>query len=86
MRPAGLSYRSGKGWMIVHVCDSCGHTNRTKAALEDRRQPDDALAIAQLSGGSWLGNCENLVRATVSPLFGLAGARSLSPGQTQWAQ
>ena len=50
MRPAGLDYRSGKGWMIVHVCESCGRTNRTKAAFEDRRQPDDALSIAQLSG------------------------------------
>ena len=48
MRPTGLDYRSGKGWMIMHVCESCGRTNRTKAAFEDRRQPDDALSIAQL--------------------------------------
>ena len=34
MRPTGLDYRSGKGWMIMHVCESCGRTNRTKAAFE----------------------------------------------------
>ena len=52
MRPAGLNYKSGKGWMIVHICELCGQTTQTKAALEDHRQPDDALSIAQLSGHS----------------------------------
>ena len=50
MRPAALDFRSGKGWMLVHVCVRCGHTRRTKAALDDPRQPDDARFLAQLSG------------------------------------
>jgi DNA-directed RNA polymerase subunit RPC12/RpoP len=24
MEPAGVDHRSGKGWMIVHVCTVCG--------------------------------------------------------------
>jgi hypothetical protein len=50
MRPAALDFRSGKGWMIVHECVRCGRTHRTKAALEDPRQPDDAVSVADLSG------------------------------------
>jgi hypothetical protein len=50
MRPARLDHRSGKGWMIVHVCERCGHSMRTKAALDDRRQPDDPGRLALLSG------------------------------------
>lgn len=50
MRPAGLDHRSGKGWMIVHVCERCRHTLRTKAALDDPYQPDDVGQLALLSG------------------------------------
>jgi hypothetical protein len=50
MRPTGLAHRSGKGWMIVHVCERCGHTHRTKAALDDPEQPDDTVQVARLSG------------------------------------
>lgn len=50
MRPTGLDHRSGKGWMIVHTCLRCGHVQRTKAALDDPRQPDDVTEIARLSG------------------------------------
>lgn len=52
MRPAGLAHRSGKGWMIVHACERCGHTHRTRAALDDPEQPDDAVQVARLSGQS----------------------------------
>lgn len=51
MRPVGLDHRSGKGWMVVHVCRRCGHVQRTRAALDDPCQPDDPVALAQLSGG-----------------------------------
>jgi hypothetical protein len=50
MHPAALDFRSGKGWMIVHVCVRCGHRQRTKAALDDPRQPDDAQSLVRLSG------------------------------------
>jgi hypothetical protein len=50
MCPAALGFRSGNGWMIVHVCVRCGRTLRTMAALQDPRQPDDAVSVAHLSG------------------------------------
>jgi hypothetical protein len=50
MRPTGLDHRSGKGWMIVHTCERCGHIQRTQAALDDPVQPDDVIQLARLSG------------------------------------
>jgi hypothetical protein len=52
MRPVALGYRSGKGWLIVHACERCGHTARTRAALDDPYQPDDVVNLARLSGRS----------------------------------
>jgi hypothetical protein len=50
MRPVGLDHRSGKGWMIVHLCELCGHSSRVRAALDDAQQPDDLDQVARLSG------------------------------------
>ncbi len=40
MPPAGLRYRSGKGFQIVHRCLRCGRESANRAA-EDSVQPDD---------------------------------------------
>lgn len=39
MRPEALDQRSGKGWIILHVCESCGKRIPNKAA------PDDDLTV-----------------------------------------
>ncbi|PIQ76224.1 RNHCP domain-containing protein [Candidatus Peregrinibacteria bacterium CG10_big_fil_rev_8_21_14_0_10_49_24] len=39
MRPTGMDYKSGKGWMIVHRCDRC-----TKV-IPNITADDDNLAI-----------------------------------------
>ena len=49
LRPVGLAFRGGKGWQIVHRCERCGGRSVNRIA-EDRLQPDDARAIARLSG------------------------------------
>jgi hypothetical protein len=48
MAPVGLAYRSSKGWMIIHECQACGHRRANRAALDDPRQADDAVALARL--------------------------------------
>ncbi len=35
MKPAGLDYRSGKGWMIRHECERCGKRIVNKPAPDD---------------------------------------------------
>ena len=47
MKPVGLSYKSGKGYQIVHRCLKCGVEKVNKIA-EDARQPDDIGAVADL--------------------------------------
>lgn len=37
MRPERLDYDGKKGWLIVHVCETCGKTIPNKTA------PDDAI-------------------------------------------
>ena len=35
MKPVGLDHDGKKGWMIVHVCDTCGKRNINKVAPDD---------------------------------------------------
>ncbi len=35
MKPSGLDHRSGKGWMIIHLCTKCGKRNLNKTAPDD---------------------------------------------------
>ena len=48
LRPVGVDYRAGKGWMILHVCEKCGYTARNKAAV-DTVQPDDLLYLSAVA-------------------------------------
>jgi hypothetical protein len=41
MKPASLDYDGKKGWLIVHLCESCGKTIPNKAA------PDDDLSVVK---------------------------------------
>lgn len=49
MEPAGLRYRSGKGWQVVHRCLRCGAARPNRVAA-DTVQPDDLDALARLAG------------------------------------
>jgi len=44
MKPKGLDFRSGKGWMIIHACERC------RKEIPNIQAPDDD--IATFSGGS----------------------------------
>lgn len=44
MKPAGVDYRSAKGWMILHRCTRCAKE------MLNRTAPDDDLSL--LSGGT----------------------------------
>jgi len=54
MAPVGLRYRSGKGWMLVHECQRCGHRQPNRVAVDDPRQPDSPEAVARV--GAEAGN------------------------------
>ena len=47
MGPVGLTFKSKKGWQIIHECTACGHQSINKTA-EDTVQPDDYQKIAAL--------------------------------------
>jgi DNA-directed RNA polymerase subunit RPC12/RpoP len=47
MQPAGLRYKPGKGYQIIHRCLQCGAERANKAAV-DTIQPDDIEAIAAI--------------------------------------
>ena len=49
MVPAGLAFRSDKGFQIVHRCLTCGTERKNRVAV-DTVQPDDAELLASLSG------------------------------------
>lgn len=49
MEPAGLRYRSGKGWQVLHRCLRCGAVRPNRVAA-DTVQPDDPAALARLAG------------------------------------
>jgi hypothetical protein len=44
MRPVGLDHRTGKGWLVVHRCEGCGHERANRLA-RDTTQPDDPEAV-----------------------------------------
>ncbi|MFZ1989686.1 MAG: RNHCP domain-containing protein [Alphaproteobacteria bacterium] len=48
MRAAGLAYKSGKGWQIVHRCERCGVRRANKVA-ENTQQADNLKALARLN-------------------------------------
>jgi len=48
MKPVGLTFKSKKGWQIIHECTGCGHKSVNKVA-EDTNQPDDYQKLAALS-------------------------------------
>jgi len=48
MRPVGIEHRKGKGWVLIHRCERCGHRDVNRAALDDPAQPDSALAVGDL--------------------------------------
>lgn len=48
MLPVGIEHRSGKGWMIVHRCESCGKTITNKTAEDDDRERISAIQSGEL--------------------------------------
>lgn len=38
MEPVEIDQRSGKGWMIIHLCEKCGKRIPNKAAPDDELQ------------------------------------------------
>ncbi len=47
MKPVGLTFKSKKGWQIIHRCTSCRQESINKIA-EDMVQPDDVYLLAQI--------------------------------------
>lgn len=47
MEPVGLTYKSNKGWQIIHQCTRCRQISRNRVA-KDTTQADSILAIARL--------------------------------------
>jgi hypothetical protein len=35
MKPIGVDYKKKKGWMIVHLCESCGKEIPNMTACDD---------------------------------------------------
>ena len=48
MKPAQLSYKSKKGWQIMHVCLKCGIQKACRIAT-DTAQPDSYKKLALLN-------------------------------------
>lgn len=48
MRPIGLTYKSGKGYQIVHKCEKCGKTSFNKTSEDEKNMPDDIEKISTL--------------------------------------
>lgn len=46
MRPIGITYKSKKGWQIIHVCLTC-NTKKVCKVATDTLEPDDYKVIAQ---------------------------------------
>ncbi|WP_073154114.1 RNHCP domain-containing protein [Seinonella peptonophila] len=49
MKPIDWVYQSKKGYQIVFECTRCGKQIRNRAALDDPRQPDDLVKLAQIT-------------------------------------
>jgi DNA-directed RNA polymerase subunit RPC12/RpoP len=47
MEPIGLTYKSKKGWQLVHRCLKCGFRGLNKVAI-NTMQPDDYQKLARL--------------------------------------
>jgi hypothetical protein len=47
MQPIGVDHRRGKGLMVLHRCQKCGHRAANRLALDDPN-PDSAEAIGRL--------------------------------------
>ena len=50
MRPVELTYRAGKGQVLVHRCERCGHRRPNRVAI-DCEQPDDLDALLRVAHG-----------------------------------
>ncbi|MCZ6792291.1 MAG: RNHCP domain-containing protein [Planctomycetota bacterium] len=51
MEPVELSGSTSVGWTILHRCTVCGARRPNRAAVDDRRQPDDWERLLELAGG-----------------------------------
>ncbi|PWK14517.1 RNHCP domain-containing protein [Tumebacillus permanentifrigoris] len=40
LEPIGIEDHKKKGYMIIHRCQTCGHTGKNKLALDDPNQAD----------------------------------------------
>jgi hypothetical protein len=47
MAPAGIRYKAGKGYQIIHRCMTCG-VERVNKAATDTIQPDDIEALERI--------------------------------------
>jgi hypothetical protein len=47
MDPVGVTYKSGKGYQIIHKCRKCGYTSKNIVA-EDTVSPDDQVLLTEL--------------------------------------
>lgn len=52
MRPVAVDHRRGKGLVLVHRCERCGHQSVNRVALDDPRGPDSAAALGRLMAGA----------------------------------
>lgn len=50
MRPVDLTYRPGKGQMLIHRCVRCGRVQPSRVAA-DCEQPDDLDALLRVAHG-----------------------------------
>jgi hypothetical protein len=48
MRPVRIEHRSGKGMVLVHCCEWCGHRSVNRVAVDDPAQPDAADALGSI--------------------------------------
>ena len=48
MAPVGVKWAGGKGWQLLHRCETCGavRVNRVAGGV---RQPDDTAALARVA-------------------------------------
>jgi hypothetical protein len=46
--PVGIENNKKKGYMVLHRCNTCGHTCKNKLALDDPVQPDSFDRMLQI--------------------------------------
>lgn len=47
MVPTGLTYKSKKGWQLIHRCSKCGNQVANKVAI-DTVEPDDYRKLSEI--------------------------------------